>query len=252
MDYQLDDLDRRILYALAEDARNTSAPVIAEQAGVAASTVRNRIRKLEEHRIIKGYHADIDYERGSGKVTNLLLCSAPVANRERLAKQALEIPGVVNVREIMTGRENLHVKTVGTDTTDLTRIAHELSNIGIEVEGEDLMRYEYFHPYHQFGPEEDEEAYTIKDYMSLADDTEVFEITVAGGAPVAGKTLQEAGREGLIGEDMLVVAIEREEAIITPKGHTPIHAGDRVTVFLREGVSGEMVEVFAGETASQH
>ncbi|MCF2241071.1 AsnC family transcriptional regulator, partial [Halobacterium salinarum] len=44
----LDDLDRTILHALQRDARSTSSQDIADEADVSASTVRNRIGRLEE------------------------------------------------------------------------------------------------------------------------------------------------------------------------------------------------------------
>src|SRR6056297_3373990 len=103
MEYRLDEIDKRILYYLAEDARNTSAPLVAEEVDVSPGTIRNRIRKLEENNVIEGYHADVNYARADNLLTNLFVCNAPVSDRERLAREALSIPGVVNVREVMTG-----------------------------------------------------------------------------------------------------------------------------------------------------
>ncbi|MFB6079430.1 MAG: TrkA family potassium uptake protein [Haloferacaceae archaeon] len=88
---------------------------------------------------------------------------------------------------------------------------------------------------------------SVKDFMALAGGAEVFEITVTETAPLAEKTLQEADREGLLGEDVLVVAIERGEDVLTPRGNTAIHAGDLVTVFSKQGVSGEVMRTFTGE-----
>lgn len=50
----------------------------------------------------------------------------------------------------------------------------------------------------------------IVDYMRIGDEAEVFEITVTESAPIAGKTLQEAARDDILTDDLLVVAIERE------------------------------------------
>ncbi|WP_239640386.1 AsnC family transcriptional regulator [Halogeometricum pallidum] len=44
---RLDEVDKRILYYLARDARNVSAPMVAEEASVSAGTIRNRINQLE-------------------------------------------------------------------------------------------------------------------------------------------------------------------------------------------------------------
>lgn len=44
----IDDLDRRIIYALQRDARHTATSEIAESLDIPARTVRNRIDKLGE------------------------------------------------------------------------------------------------------------------------------------------------------------------------------------------------------------
>lgn len=54
-----DDIDRRILQLLQQDARIANA-AIARDVGLAASAVFQRIRKLEESGVIRGYHAHLD------------------------------------------------------------------------------------------------------------------------------------------------------------------------------------------------
>lgn len=87
---------------------------------------------------------------------------------------------------------------------------------------------------------------TIVDYMSVGERAEVFEIDIGPDAPVAGQTLQEAAEAGLIGEDILLVAIERngETEPITPYGGTTLHAGDRVTVYSAIGATLDVTDVF--------
>lgn len=88
---------------------------------------------------------------------------------------------------------------------------------------------------------------SVEDFMELGGDAEIFEVTVTEDADIAGKTLREAGEEGLLGEDVLIVALQRGEDIVTPRGGTSIEAGDTVTVFAREGMTDELVELFVGE-----
>lgn len=139
----LDDLDRKIIHALQSDARHTSSGTIAEEAGVSASTVRNRIRRLEERGLISGYHADVDYGEAGYQLYTLIVCTAPVPRREELAEAAIEVPGVVRVTEVMTGEENVHVSVVGSDGDDLSRIGRDLDELGLEVADEDLIRNEH-------------------------------------------------------------------------------------------------------------
>jgi DNA-binding Lrp family transcriptional regulator len=56
---ELDEVDRRILRALAEDARIPNN-TLAERAGVAPSTCLGRVRALRERGVIRGYYADVD------------------------------------------------------------------------------------------------------------------------------------------------------------------------------------------------
>ena len=54
-----DEIDRKILMLLQNDARLSNA-AIAEQVGLTASTVYERIKKLEKKGIIQGYRAIVD------------------------------------------------------------------------------------------------------------------------------------------------------------------------------------------------
>lgn len=247
MEYRLDEVDRRIIYRLMEDARNTSAPDIAEEVNVSAGTIRNRIHQLEELGIISGYYAGIDFEQANGKLTNLFVCSAPVSNREKLAKQVLEIPGVVDARELMAGQRNLHVTAVGDDMNDLTRISRAVEALGMEIEDEDLVHRRYQQPYHHFGPEDRQYSSSLTDFISLTGGAEVVELSVSGNAPIAGLTLEEANADGLLGDDVLVVAIERDGEIITPRGQTTIREDDLITIFSQRGRADELVRSFSDE-----
>lgn len=55
----IDDIDRKILYALSEDAR-LSVERVAERVSLSATPVRRRIRQLEEAGIIRRYTVDIN------------------------------------------------------------------------------------------------------------------------------------------------------------------------------------------------
>jgi len=157
MTWNLDKLDRYIVYCLQQDARNTSSSDIAERMDVSSSTVRNRIHRLEADGIITEYNARVDFEAAGSQLHTLIVCTAPIPRRNELARRALDIEGVVDVREVMTGEENVHVGIVGTDSNDLNRIGEELDEIGLEVNDEDLIRNEYTTPYEGFAVETDDE-----------------------------------------------------------------------------------------------
>jgi DNA-binding Lrp family transcriptional regulator len=149
----LDDLDRAILGELQRDARHASSGDIAEQMGVSASTVRKRIQRLESEGIITGYHATVDYEQAGYPLHIQLFCTVPIPKREELAGEAITVPGVVGVREIATGEENLLVSAVAEDSDHLTDIARALSELGITVVEEDLIRNDLTTPFYRFDPD---------------------------------------------------------------------------------------------------
>ncbi|WP_417750469.1 winged helix-turn-helix transcriptional regulator [Salinibaculum salinum] len=244
MDYRLDDIDRRILYELMANARDTSAPTIAEKVNVSPGTIRNRIAQLEENGIITGYRAEVDFESADGRLTNLYTCTVPVAERESLSQDARVVPGVINVRELMTGRENLHVLAVGEDTEDLRRISRALSKLGIEIEDENLVESETSVPYAQFGPEEARSRYEPTDFISLTGDANVVDVTVQEGAPIVGQTLAGAVDDGTLDEDTLVIAIERGDRVMTPHGSTTVQSDDIVTLLSRGGGTDETLTAF--------
>lgn len=245
-DHRVDEIDRRVVYALMADARDTSAPMVAEAVNVSAGTIRNRINRLEEHGIIAGYHAHVDFERIGGRLTNLFMCNAPFERREAIAQWVRALPGVINVRELMGGRMNLHVLAVGADTDDLRRIGRAIAELGIEIEDEALVQNESYSPYTPFGPD-DEPLKPPTDFISLAGDSEVVEVTVRTDAPLAGLTLEEAGEQAMLSEDLLVVTIERDGTILTPHGDTTIRSDDVVTVFAQAGVDEGTLSAFLGE-----
>jgi len=153
-DDPLDALDKRIIHALQCDARKTSASDVADEVDVSASTVRNRIRKLEDADILMGYRPEVNYEKAGYQLRTLIVCTAPIPEREQLARDALEVPGVVAVREITTGTENVHVEAIGSDSDDLSRIGRDLDELGLEVVDEDLIRNEYERAFHGFDVDE--------------------------------------------------------------------------------------------------
>ncbi len=147
---ELDHVDRCILYSLQEDARRMSASTIAERLDVSARTVRNRIDRLEESGVIDGYRLDVNYESAGYQLHTMVVCTAPIEERGGIARAAADVPGVVNVREIMTGDQNLLVEVVGTDGDDLSRITSDLDELGLHVNDEDIIRDEYDSQFHEF------------------------------------------------------------------------------------------------------
>ena len=151
-DRAIDDVDRAILYALQDDARNTSSGDIAERTGTSDSTVRKRIQRLEDDGVIKGYGARVDYQRSGHPLRMLLFCTAAIPERGDRVEEILEIDGVVSVQELVTGDRNLLVTAVGESDEDITPVAQELLEMGLTVADEVLVRSHETTPFSGFDP----------------------------------------------------------------------------------------------------
>ncbi|SNZ12521.1 transcriptional regulator, AsnC family [Natronoarchaeum philippinense] len=152
-DKELDDVDKAILYALQEDARNMSSGDIAERTGTSDSTVRKRIQRLESDSVVKGYSAHVDYQKSGYPLRMLLYCTATIPERGDHIPEILEIDGVVSVQELVTGEQNLLVTAVGESDNDITSVAQELLDMGLTVADEVLVRTHETTPFGKFNGE---------------------------------------------------------------------------------------------------
>jgi len=152
-DKEIDAVDKAILYALQEDARNMSSGDIAERTGTSDSTVRKRIQRLESDDVIKGYSASIDYQQSGYPLRMLLYCTAAIPERGDLIPDILDIDGVVSVQELVTGEQNLLVTVVGETDSDITPVAQELLDMGLTVADEVLVRSHETTPFGKFNSE---------------------------------------------------------------------------------------------------
>lgn len=149
----LDDVDRGILYALQENARDATAAEMGDNVGVSASTVLNRIERLEATGVIRGYHPDINYEQAGFQLHVFIACRAPPAKRAELAQQALDLSGVVRVRELMTGAGNIHIEAIAVDSDGADELIEGIDTLGLELVSSDIVIADYAQPFDHFGQE---------------------------------------------------------------------------------------------------
>jgi DNA-binding Lrp family transcriptional regulator len=93
----LDDVDLKILQALQEDSRQTFT-ALGERLGLAHSTIYDRVRRMEEQKIIKNYTALVDTERiGMKMITALVTVYTEPRETEKVAARLAESPEVLEV-----------------------------------------------------------------------------------------------------------------------------------------------------------
>lgn len=150
---EIDETSRKILRLLQRESPLLTHEEIAEQIDVSASTVSNRLQELRDARILEGFQPEINYEKAGIPHQILFVCSAPIQKRRELANDAIEIPGVVNVREMLGGTSNLHVEVVCIDTPSVEQVAEKLDQTGLVIEHSEILRRKYSSPFNHFGSE---------------------------------------------------------------------------------------------------
>jgi len=93
----LDATDVEILRALQKDSRETYG-AIGKRLGLAHSTVYDRIRKMEEQKVIKNYTATIDLEKiGLKNITAIMTVYTDPKESERVAGKLADLPEILEV-----------------------------------------------------------------------------------------------------------------------------------------------------------
>jgi DNA-binding Lrp family transcriptional regulator len=116
----LDARDLEILRALQEDSRETYA-AMGNRLGMAHSTVYDRIRRMEEQKVIKNYTTTIDFEKiGIRNITAIMTVYTEPRETERVAEKLAALPEVLEVytslsdellviaKVVAATQENLH------------------------------------------------------------------------------------------------------------------------------------------------
>jgi Lrp/AsnC family transcriptional regulator, leucine-responsive regulatory protein len=120
----IDDVDKQILNILQENARTTNAE-IARQVGLVPSAILERIRKLEERRVIEGYGARLNGRLlGLGLLAFVLVRTDELAGESKAASALARMPEVLEVHHI-AGEDCFLVKVRTADTEALGRLLRE-------------------------------------------------------------------------------------------------------------------------------
>ncbi|HTO75742.1 MAG TPA: Lrp/AsnC family transcriptional regulator [Thermoanaerobaculia bacterium] len=120
----IDGQDAAIVTILQENARTSNAE-IARQVGMAPSAVFERIRKLEERGVLKGFHAQLDpHAVGLPLLAFVFVRSNERAGGVSTAEKIARIPEVLEVHHV-AGEDCFLVKLRAADPEDLGRLLRE-------------------------------------------------------------------------------------------------------------------------------
>jgi len=120
----LDEKDFQIIETLKSDAKLTTHE-ISKKLRIPVTTVHNRIKKLEEEGVIKGYSVVLDYPKIGKEIlahilvsVNYALPSGSKMNQEEIARKIRKLPDVESV-SIVTGETDMIVKVRVKNITQL-------------------------------------------------------------------------------------------------------------------------------------
>ena len=144
--YSLDDLDVRILSVLSEDARKSYREV-AKKLGVASGTVYNRIKKMTDNGVIKGYIPLVDHRKLGYGFTVLILIQVEgkhlVEVEEKLAApnevlSVYDITGEFDVAVIARFKNTESMNAFIKKTLKIPYIRRTVTNVVLNIVKEDL------------------------------------------------------------------------------------------------------------------
>lgn len=122
--YELDDVDRKILALLIADAKMPYTE-IARKVHVSGGTVHVRMARLEELGIVQGATLRIDYEKLGYGVTafiGIYLLKSSMYNS--VAQEMKKIPEIVSMN-YTTGNYGIFARLVCRDTQHLREVLHD-------------------------------------------------------------------------------------------------------------------------------
>jgi DNA-binding Lrp family transcriptional regulator len=139
---RLDDVDHRILAALAQDARLANN-ALAARVGVAPSTCLARVRRLRDEGVIRGFHVDVDPARAGRPLQAMIavrMQGSARAQLQQFARELVALPGVLDVF-LLGGAHDFFVHVAAPDTDGLNEfvITNLSANPGVALTETNLV-----------------------------------------------------------------------------------------------------------------
>lgn len=123
----LDDIDIDIIVTLQKAGR-TKRGVLADQVGLSIPTISERLLKLEQHGIIKGYHAVLDPRRlGLGVTAYIFLLSESSVHYPDVIERAVKKEEVLECHAI-TGEGSHLLKVRVVNMSHLEKLLSEIQS----------------------------------------------------------------------------------------------------------------------------
>lgn len=124
----LDETGKKLLGYLNRNAR-MSLRTLGQAVGLTAPAVAERIARMEEEKIILGYHLTVDYHK-AGLPLHLFIMVLNAKDRDLINDIKTRIPEVINYW-VLAGEIDYLIELAIPSQTRLEMIIHEIEKIGI-------------------------------------------------------------------------------------------------------------------------
>lgn len=123
-----DDVDRAILRELQADGRQTVAQ-LARAVRMSNSAVTERMRRLEDNGVIRGYRAEVDPERLGYTVLAYLRLRYPSSSYGPLHDLLSDMPEVIEAHHV-TGDDCFVLKVIAVSMRHLEQLSGRIGTLG--------------------------------------------------------------------------------------------------------------------------
>ncbi len=127
-EYIPDEIDKGILQLLSENAR-ISVKEIAKELYISSPTVSNRIRRLEEKKLIHGYMTSIDYKAFGYHIKAFINLEVEPVDKDEFYPFIASIPNVIEC-SCVTGDYSMLIEVLYQRTEELDHIINQLQRFG--------------------------------------------------------------------------------------------------------------------------
>ena len=135
----MDRTDYKILNILQADSRTTLKD-IGDHVGLTAPAVSERIRKMEEHGVIRGYHIDIDRERLDCNMTGFILVAPEPEKYNSFCEFCGKNPAIISHYHVI-GVFNALLRFAVRGTRELDELLSSIKHYGDSQTSVELKTY---------------------------------------------------------------------------------------------------------------
>jgi Lrp/AsnC family transcriptional regulator, leucine-responsive regulatory protein len=124
----MDEIDRQLMKALQASAR-LSRSELGRRIGLSGTATADRVRRLEDEGVIRGYHADLDPRRLGYSVAAIMRIRPVLGQVRKIAEVAQTTPEVVECHRV-TGEDCYVMKLYVRSMDDLEEVLDRFTPFG--------------------------------------------------------------------------------------------------------------------------